>query len=177
MKKSETGTDNLNLVIQELLNPNKQDIHEHKNGKYSLRPGDKVIQSSNDYDLGVYNGDIGYVKSTGMSDGKIIVEFGSRDITYSKEASENLKLAYAITIHKSQGSEFPVIILPISNQHFIMLQRNLIYTALTRAKKLAIFVGTTAALETAVKNQTSHKRRTNLADRLVNPTHPEESHQ
>jgi len=168
MKKSDTGTENLNQVIQELLNPAKRDTHEYQNKRGKLRPGDKVIQNTNDYDLGVYNGDIGFVKSTGMSGGQIQVEFGNRDITYTPEAAENLRLAYAITIHKSQGSEFPVIIIPISGQHFIMLQRNLIYTALTRAKKLAIFVGTSSALETAVNNQTSNKRRTNLAKRLVN---------
>ena len=170
MKKSDTGTENLNNIIQELLNPRTHDMHEHKNNKGTLRPGDKVIQNSNNYDLGVYNGDIGYVQDTGISGGQLLIKFGTKEVTYSSEAAESLGLAYSITIHKAQGSEFPVVIIPITSQHHIMLQRNLIYTALTRAKKLAIFVGTTKALKTAIDTQISIKRRTNLAHRLQQPS-------
>jgi exodeoxyribonuclease V alpha subunit len=126
-----------------------------------------VIQSANNYDLGVFNGDIGIVQAAGVEGGKIIVGFpDGRVVRYEADQINDLRLAYAITIHKSQGSEFPAVIMPVSTQHWIMLQRNLVYTGLTRAKKYAVIVGSMRALGHAIRNQASHKRQTLLIQRL-----------
>ncbi|SMF33918.1 SF1B family DNA helicase RecD2 [Pseudobacteriovorax antillogorgiicola] len=167
MNRGDLGTKTLNQELQALLNP--ADDHEDQEKKVDstvFRPGDKVIQVSNNYELNVFNGDIGFVQHAGVDGGKIIVSFGDRRVSYSKEDAYDLKLAYAITIHKSQGSEFPVVIIPLAMQHFVMLQRNLIYTALTRARKFAIFVGTAQALDHAIKTQTSLNRQTQLVQRI-----------
>lgn len=162
MKRTELGTVNLNERIQSILNPKRKDVREYESKNIVLRQNDKVIQCTNNYDLGVFNGDIGLIVDASVQKGKVMVEFGRRVVTYSSEEVGQLQLAYAITIHKSQGSEFPVVIIPISTQHFVMLQKNLVYTALTRAKKLAIFVGTKKALQLAATTQVSQLRRTNL---------------
>lgn len=168
MNRGELGTQILNNELQALLNPTRPDVHEYKRGQHLLlRPGDRVIQSANNYDLGVFNGDIGYVRYTKVDGGKLIVSFGDeRLVTYEDEHVHDLRLAYAITIHKSQGSEFPVVIIPCTMAHYIMLQRNLMYTALTRARRLSIFVGSKRALAHAVDNQTSLTRQTSLVRRL-----------
>ena len=167
MNRGELGTVAINESMQELLNPKRKNVPELKRDKYALRPGDKVIQSTNNYELSVFNGDIGYVEHTGVQGGKIIVSYSGKTVTYDSENISEIKLAYGITIHKSQGSEFPVVIIPISMQHYVMLQRNLIYTALTRAKKLAIFVGTKKALAHATGNQVSLNRQTRLIERIM----------
>jgi exodeoxyribonuclease V alpha subunit len=170
MNRGDLGTQVLNLGLQELLNPDpKAHMRDHgqkqKNGE--LREGDKVIQTSNDYELQVFNGDIGFVTHTNVEGGKTKVIFGDdRLVTFDRDQDDDLRLAYGITIHKSQGSEFPVVILPMSMQHYVMLQRNLIYTGLTRAKKLAIFIGSKKALAFAVKNNVSISRQTALAHRI-----------
>ncbi len=166
MNRGELGTQQLNLELQSLLNPHDDIALESKIDHITFRPGDKVIQVNNNYELNVFNGDIGNVLHAGVSGGKVIVRFSGKNVTYSNEDAHDLKLAYAITIHKSQGSEFPVVLIPMSMQHFIMLQRNLIYTALTRAKKFAVFVGTRAALDHAIANQRSLDRQTNLIERI-----------
>lgn len=168
MNRGELGTQTLNAELQQLLNPLRPGVHEYRRGQHLLlRPGDRVIQSANNYDLGVFNGDIGYVRHTKVEGGKLIVGFGDeRLITYEDEGALDLRLAYAITIHKSQGSEFPVVIIPCTMAHYIMLQRNLMYTALTRARRLAIFVGSRRALAQAVGNQTSLTRQTDLVRKL-----------
>ena len=155
------GTVQLNQDLQGLLNPIK-DIKEE-----GFRPNDKVIQMVNNYDLGVYNGDIGFVKLVGVEKNGILVSFGKREVLYKEDQIFELQLAYAITIHKSQGSEFPVVVLPVSMQHYIMLQRNLIYTGLTRAKRVAVFVGTKKALGFAVRNENPLLRQTMLQDRVI----------
>lgn len=168
MNRGDLGTQTLNTEMQELLNPLRPGIEEYRRGQQLLlRPGDRVIQSSNNYDLGIFNGDIGYVRHTKVEGNKLIVAFGDdRLVTFDDEDALDLRLAYAITIHKSQGSEFPVVIIPCSMAHYIMLQRNLVYTALTRARRLAIFVGSRRALAHAVNNQTSLTRQTGLIGRL-----------
>ncbi|MBF0440916.1 MAG: ATP-dependent RecD-like DNA helicase [Oligoflexales bacterium] len=166
MNNGELGTNLMNEELQNLINPSVEGIHEFNRDSISFRKGDKVIQNSNNYNLNVFNGDIGIVMETGISGGKISVSFSDKFVTYSFDEVNDLKLAYSITIHKSQGSEFPVVIIPLSTSHYIMLQRNLIYTGLTRAKKLAIFVGSKKALGVAIKNQTSLKRQTKLIERL-----------
>ncbi len=170
MNRGDLGTQNFNLELQELLNPDpkahmRESDQKQKEGE--LREGDKVIQTSNNYDLQVFNGDIGFVTATNVEGGKLQVLYSDgRLVTYDRDQVDDLKLAYAITIHKSQGSEFPVIILPMSMQHYVMLQRNLIYTGLTRAKKLAIFIGSKKALAFSVRNNVSISRQTRLASRI-----------
>ena len=162
MKKTDLGTDRLNSELQELLNPSQPGERELKRQGDSLRRNDKVIQISNNYELGVFNGDIGYVVDAAVQGGKVIVSFGNKEITYTELQARDLRLAYAITIHKSQGSEFPVVVIPTSMAHHVMLQRNLFYTALTRAKKLAIFVGSKGALKKAIHTNSAHARKTRL---------------
>jgi exodeoxyribonuclease V alpha subunit len=170
MNRGDLGTISINLELQKILNPDpREHIREasQKPRDGELRNGDKVIQTANNYELQVFNGDIGFVLASNVEGNKTKVIFGEdRVVTYDREQADDLKLAYAITIHKSQGSEFPVVILPMSMQHYVMLQRNLIYTGLTRARKLAIFIGSKKALHFAVKNNISVSRQTNLARRL-----------
>jgi exodeoxyribonuclease V alpha subunit len=165
MNRGDLGTQTFNDELQRLLNP------DHGPGQGSskrvFRRGDKVIQLVNNYDLGVFNGDIGFVREAGVEGGKVLVAFpDGRMVTYGNDEVGDLRLAYAITIHKSQGSEFPAVVIPVSMQHYIMLQRNLIYTGLTRARKFAIFVGSKRALGYSVRNQVSAKRQTQLIERL-----------
>jgi len=133
-------------------------------GERIFRQGDRVIHRRNNYDLNVFNGDIGIIKDIDNRDLTCTVSFfpDNRDVFYQKEDIVELELAYAITIHKSQGSEFEIVIIPVLTQHFKMLFRNLIYTGLTRAKKYAFFVGTRRALAMAVKNQDTSQRQTAL---------------
>ncbi|MBI2603105.1 MAG: ATP-dependent RecD-like DNA helicase [Deltaproteobacteria bacterium] len=166
MNKGPLGCGKLNELFQNLLNPPKGD-GESQGNKSEFRRDDKVIQTVNNYELFVFNGDIGYVEHNNVEGGKLIVRFGKRLVTYNSEQRGDLKLAYAITIHKSQGSEFPVVVIPLSLSHFVMLERNLVYTALTRARKLAIFVGSYKAFALAVQNQRSHQRQTKLRELLV----------
>ncbi|TAK08184.1 hypothetical protein EPO44_02975 [bacterium] len=167
MNRGPLGTTVLNEELQNLLNPAMGAGSEKlETDNQVFRPGDKVIQTVNNYDLNVFNGDIGYIEHAGFDGGQLLVNFVDRKVTFTKEDAYDLKLAYAITIHKSQGSEFPVVIIPVTMQHFIMLQRNLVYTALTRARKLAILIGTPSALNQAIRTQTSLQRQTLLIQRL-----------
>ena len=166
MNRGSVGTAALNAELQAILNPPDQRHPEYKREGFVLRAGDKVIQCVNNYKLSVFNGDIGFVVATGLEGNKITVAFDGRQVTYDNSEITELSLAYAITIHKSQGSEFPVAIIPMTTQHFVMLQRNLVYTALTRARKLAIFVGSRKALAIAIKQVDSLERQTRLAERL-----------
>lgn len=173
MNRGELGTQALNEEMQALLNPDPKShlksgddrpVKAHRRG---FRVGDKVIQTTNNYNLQVFNGDIGFVQATGVDGAHIVVQFSDeRIVNYDDEQADDLRLAYAITIHKSQGSEFPVVILPMSMAHYVMLQRNLIYTGLTRARKLAVFVGAKKALAHSIKNNISLHRQTWLKERL-----------
>jgi exodeoxyribonuclease V alpha subunit len=175
MNRGELGTQVLNEELQALLNPPRPaatlggaPARDWKRGNVTLRKGDKVIQVVNNYDLGVFNGDIGFVKETHVEGGRVHVAFGDdRVVAYEDEDAMDLRLAYAITIHKSQGSEFPAVIIPSSMAHYVMLQRNLVYTALTRARKLALFIGAKKALAFAVGNATGTVRQTSLVDKLT----------
>jgi exodeoxyribonuclease V alpha subunit len=138
-------------------------------GEKVLRVGDRVIQTRNNYDLGVFNGDIGQVVSVDTEEMACAVRFSGPDqrmVEFSREDLSELQLAYAITIHKSQGSEFGAVIIPVVSQHFNMLFRNLIYTGLTRAKKLTIFVGSRKAFAMAVRQIDNRKRQTALMELL-----------
>jgi exodeoxyribonuclease V alpha subunit len=130
------------------------------------RPHDKVMQIRNNYDKEVFNGDIGVVESVNLEDRELLVRFDDREIVYDATDLDELVLAYATTIHKSQGSEYPIVVMPILMTHYVMLQRNLVYTGVTRAKKVLVIVGTKKALAMAVRNVTVSKRNTMLAERL-----------
>ncbi len=160
------GTRNLNLQVQATSNPASNNKPVLIMGELLFRLGDRVIQRRNNYDLEVFNGDIGKISAVDNQEITLEVTYktgtGSRSVHYKKQDITDLDLAYAITIHKSQGSEFDVVIIPLVMQHFTMLYRNLIYTALTRAKKMAIFVGTRKALGIAVKNIDNRSRKTML---------------
>lgn len=160
------GTRNLNLLVQNTFNPHTGNKASLQFGERVFRLGDRVIQRRNNYDLEVFNGDIGSISSINNQSMTLEVTYPSgpnaRQVHYEKQDIIDLDLAYAITIHKSQGSEFDVVIIPVVMQHFNMLYQNLIYTALTRAKKMAIFIGTRKALGIAVKNIDNRSRKTML---------------
>lgn len=168
MTRGTLGTRNLNLLIQQNANPPSIEKPEIKIGDRAFRLGDRVIQKRNNYDLQVFNGDIGYIIEIDSENNLMEVEYKSADeersVVYQKDQLIELDLAYAITIHKSQGSEFDVVIIPVVTQHYNMLYRNLIYTGLTRAKKMAMFVGTRKALGLAVRNIDNRKRQTYLKE-------------
>jgi len=168
MIKGPLGTGSLNLLIQGSLNPPTPFKEEINHLGRIFREGDRVIQRKNNYDLNVFNGDIGFIKKVTSQALQVTYGEGLRGtvVDYSRENFDELDLAYSITIHKSQGSEFPVVIIPITTSHFTMLFKNLIYTGLTRAKKLAIFVGSRKALAMAIKNDGKQGRQTALAQLL-----------
>lgn len=158
------GTQNLNIVLQELLNPTGA---SYTTKGYELRKGDKVIQTVNNYDLSVFNGETGTVKEIDYRvDHALMVEFPNQRIWYDAEQVEELELAYAITTHKSQGSEFNTVIIPVHETVLFNINRNLLYTAITRAKRRVILVGTESALEIGLRKQGSMKRHSNLVVRL-----------
>ena len=128
--------------------------------------GDKVIQTSNNYDKEVFNGDIGRIRSLDIEERQAIVRFGKREIVYEFGELDELELAYAITIHKSQGSEFPVVLIPLAMQQYLLLQRNLLYTGVTRGKRMVVLVGQKRALGMAVRNESTRHRHGGLLERL-----------
>jgi len=164
MTRGSLGTANLNKVIQAVANPPVNGKSQLKVGERIFREGDRVIHRRNNYDLNVFNGDIGKIMNIDNEALTCIVSFypDNREVQYKKEDIMELDLAYAITIHKSQGSEFKAVIIPVLTQHFKMLYRNLIYTGLTRAKDLAVFVGTRKALSMAIRQQNTSQRQTAL---------------
>jgi exodeoxyribonuclease V alpha subunit len=168
MTRGSLGTLNLNRMIQESANPPGKGKSQLLVGEKTLRVGDRVIHRKNNYELGVFNGDIGVIRTIDNEELTCRVSFSpdGREILYQRDHIQELDLAYAITIHKSQGSEFDAVIMPVLTQHFKMLFRNLIYTGLTRARKLAVLVGTRRALAMAVRNQDTSHRQTSLQELL-----------
>ncbi|WP_319547731.1 AAA family ATPase [Desulfogranum marinum] len=168
MIRGSLGTGNLNLVLQKTINPPTENKAELTVGERIFRVGDRVIHRRNNYDLNVFNGDIGKIESVDNTNLKLSVVFypDSRVVEYNREQITELDLAYAITIHKSQGSEFDAVIIPVLTQHFKMLFRNLLYTGVTRGKELVVLVGTRKALAMAVKNQDTSLRQTALCHLL-----------
>ncbi|MEM9284019.1 MAG: ATP-dependent RecD-like DNA helicase [Verrucomicrobiota bacterium] len=166
MNRQSLGTSELNHVLQETLNPPAELKLEIERFGVVFRQGDKVIQTRNNYEKEVFNGDIGHIVEITTEPSTITVSFDHRSVTYEPGELDELQLAYAITIHKSQGSEFPAVIIPLSTQHFMLLQRNLLYTGVTRGRKLVVLVGERKALEMAIRNERSARRYTGLADRL-----------
>lgn len=171
MRRTVTGVENLNHLLQERLNPYRPNRPEVRVGGVAYRVGDKVMQIRNNYNKMVFNGDIGRVTKVDVEDRQLHVLFpepgGNRGVVYESEDLDELVLSYAVSVHKSQGSEYPVVVIPVTTQHFMMLQRNLLYTAITRAKRLVVLVGTWKALAIAVHNNKIEERRTSLAERLA----------
>jgi exodeoxyribonuclease V alpha subunit len=168
MTRGSLGTVNLNKMLQEAANPPQKGKSQLQVGERIFRVGDRVIHRRNNYDLGVFNGDIGVIQVIDNEELTCAVSFfpDQRIVEYERDDIPELDLSYAITIHKSQGSEFGAVIIPVLTQHFKMLFRNLIYTGLTRARKLAVLVGTRKALAMAVKNQDTSQRQTYLKELL-----------
>lgn len=158
------GVENLNLMLQEQLNP-KKNQDELKYSSQTFRVGDKVMHIRNNYQKNVFNGDIGFIQD--IHNEKLTVDYFDHIVTYEKNELNELTLAYASSVHKSQGSEYKVVIIPLSTSHYIMLQRNLLYTAITRAKQKVIIIGSKKALMTAIQSNRTQKRYTLLAERLA----------
>lgn len=164
MYKNPCGVDNLNQLIQERFNPPAEGKAELKGKNVVFRVGDKVMQKHNDYEKGVFNGDMGEIFA--IQKDMVYVRYPEQDVKYEGQEVDEITLAYAITVHKSQGSEYHTVIMVLVNSHAIMLQRNLFYTAVTRAKRKVILVGTKRAVQTAVQNQRTSRRFTLLIPRL-----------
>ena len=154
----------LNVELQSRLNPDSQARVERFGTTYAR--GDKVLQTVNDYQKEVFNGDIGRITAVDLEEQTITVDFEGRAVPYEFNELDELSLAYAITVHKSQGSEFPVVVMPLTTQHYMLLQRNLLYTGVTRGKRLVVLVAEPRALAIAVRRHESVQRRSRLADRL-----------
>ncbi len=166
MSRGIIGTRNLNIELQKALNPPTEKSIQRFGWHYSA--GDKVMQIQNNYDKDVYNGDIGIIQCINQEESEITILFDNKEIVYEFGELDEIVLAYATTIHKSQGSEYPVVVVPIMMQHYTMLQRNLIYTAITRGKKLVIIVGQKKALAIAIKQKKDQRRWSTLKDKLQN---------
>ncbi len=165
MHKGTVGAGNLNLELQRRLNPCQEGVTR---GNRAFRTGDKVMQIKNNYDKEVFNGDIGRIARVDPEMREIDISFDGRNVPYDFTDLDEIVLAYAVSVHKSQGSEYPAVIIPILTQHYMLLQRNLIYTAVTRGKKLVIVIGTKKALAIGVRNDKTRKRYTFLEQRLRN---------
>jgi len=170
MHRGEAGVAALNTRLQDALNPQWGDLGELKVGERVLREGDRVMQTVNDYARDVFNGDVGRVLAVNTAEKRLSVDFDGNVVSYEAFEVEELALAYALTIHKAQGSEFPAVVLPVLNSHHIMLQRNLLYTAITRARRLVVLVGDPKAIAVAVRNDKVLRRYTTLAIRLIRST-------
>lgn len=163
MQRSETGAAHLNTVLQSVLNKNTLHL---KRGATEYRLYDKVMQIRNNYDKEVFNGDVGFISAVDLEERTLKVTFDEREIEYEALELDELVLAYATTIHKAQGSEYPIVVMPLTFSHYVMLQRNLIYTGITRAKKVVVLVGNRNAIYVAVKNNEVKNRNTKLAEWL-----------
>jgi exodeoxyribonuclease V alpha subunit len=166
MHRGNLGIKELNIRLQEALNPRSEFRAEHQLYGNLFRVGDKVIQTSNNYDKEVFNGDIGRIQSLDKVEKQLLIRFGKRDLVYEFSELDELELAYAITIHKSQGSEFPVVVIPLAMQQYLLLQRNLLYTGVTRGKRMVVLIGQKKALGTAVRNESTRNRHGGLLYRL-----------
>lgn len=164
MQRGTVGAANLNQVLQEAMNPQGPAL---RRGGVCYRVRDKVMQIRNDYDKEVFNGDIGTIRRVDLEDREVTVDFDGREVAYDVTELDELALAYATTIHKAQGSEYPIVVMPFSMSHFVMLQRNLLYTGVTRAKKILVLIGEKKAVFYAVRNGRMAERNTRLAERIL----------
>jgi exodeoxyribonuclease V alpha subunit len=165
MQKGETGAQNMNQILQEALNPSEVSVSY---GGRTFKLNDKVMQIKNNYDKGVFNGDIGRIAKIDQEDKTVTIRFDDTDVDYDITEMDEVVPAYATTVHKSQGSEFKVVVAPFSMQHYVMLQRNLLYTCVTRAKNIFVLIGSKKAIGIAVSNNRIQRRNTMLAKRLKN---------
>lgn len=168
MTRGIIGTRNLNVELQQVLNPPSEQSVQKFGWAYNV--GDKVMQIENNYDKDVYNGDIGFIRSINLQDNELTIAFDNKEVLYDFNELDEIVLAYATTIHKSQGSEYPAVVIPLMMQHYTMLKKNLIYTAITRGKKLVILVGQKKALAIAIKHKGQQRRYSTLLKRLINQT-------
>lgn len=166
MHRGELGTSALNRALQARLNPGTPGATELVRGERVFRRGDKVMQLKNDYDKSVFNGDIGVIVGIDGDDTSLSVDFDGRFAVYERAELDQLQHAYAVSIHKAQGSEYPVVVMPLATQHYMMLQRSLLYTGVTRGKRLVVIVGAPRAVAMAVRNADAKKRYTWLAERV-----------
>jgi exodeoxyribonuclease V alpha subunit len=162
MNRGRVGANNLNVVLHEKLTPPQTGKAELVRGSRILRVGDRVIQRVNNYKLEVFNGDLGTIEYIDLVDQLVAVRFTDRLVTYDYADILELSHGFAITVHKSQGSEYPVVVIPLHMQHYLMLSRNLLYTALTRAKQLVVMIGTKRAIGAAMHNLEAVRRYTGL---------------
>lgn len=169
MKKGKAGVEELNEALREVLNPSGPGKHEIRAQGAVFREGDKVMQIVNDYNKEVYNGDWGRIEAVDLEEGEVVVDFDGANcgsVRYDSSELDELTLAYATSVHKSQGSEYPVVVMPVVTQHFIMLRRNLLYTAITRAKRLVVLIGSKRAVAIAVNQGRGDRRLTALVKKL-----------
>ncbi len=163
MTRGVLGTRNLNASLQKALNPSAKQIIRYG---ITFRSGDKVIQTVNDYEKEVWNGDIGRIARLDDEEREAVLEFDGRSVVYGYDEFDELQHAYAVTIHKAQGSEYPCVVIPVHTQHYMMLHRAIVYTGVTRGRKLVVLVGAAKALSMAVKRIDSRRRITTLRERL-----------
>ncbi len=164
MHKGTIGVTNLNIELQKKLNPGPSGITR---GTWNFKQGDKVMQVVNNYEKDVFNGDIGWISRIDSEEREVVIDFDGRAVPYDYSDLDEVVLAYAVSVHKSQGSEYPVVILPVVTQHYLLLQRNLIYTGITRAKKRMVLIGTKKAVAMAIRNDKPQRRYTLLSERLA----------
>jgi exodeoxyribonuclease V alpha subunit len=164
MHKGEVGTIALNRLLQERLNAQGRELVR---GQRTYRVGDRILQLRNNYDKEVFNGDLGRILAFDSEDETLVAEFDGREVEYGFDELDEIGLAYAISVHKSQGSEYPAVVMPVVSQHYMLLQRNLIYTGLTRARKLAVLMGSRRAMHMGLGNERGRQRHTSLAVRLA----------
>jgi exodeoxyribonuclease V alpha subunit len=166
MNRGSLGTTQMNRLLQERLNPKRNGDPSVEKFGWEFRVRDKVIQTRNNYDKEVFNGDIGEILKIDDFEREVVISFDGREVVYDFNELDEVSLAYAITIHKSQGSEFPVVVMPLAMQQYLLLQRNLVYTGITRGRRLVVLVGQKKALQTAVRNVSAVRRYTALEKRL-----------
>jgi exodeoxyribonuclease V alpha subunit len=162
MHKGRAGTIQLNQLLQKALNPKSEKTHQGK----GFRVDDKVMHLKNNYQKDVFNGDIGTVCALDTEKSELWVNYDGREVPYGFDELDELALAYAISVHKSQGSEYPAVIVPLLTEHFVLLQRNLLYTAMTRGRRLVVLVGNRKAIDIALKNDKPAQRLSGLSGRL-----------
>jgi exodeoxyribonuclease V alpha subunit len=165
MNRGAVGARSLNLELQKALNPPAA-VRLERFG-WTFGPGDKVMQVENDYDKEVYNGDVGFIRSIDVESSEVVIDFDGRKVIYDGAELDRIVLAYATTVHKAQGSEYPAVVMPVTTQHYPMLQRNLLYTGITRGKRLVVIVGQRKALAIAVKNVSARRRWSKLGEWLA----------
>jgi exodeoxyribonuclease V alpha subunit len=167
MNRGSLGIRELNVRLQNELNAPRPDEPSVEKFGWQFRPRDKVIQTENNYEKEVFNGDIGQIVKIDPVEREVTIRFDQREVVYDFGELDEVSLAYAITIHKSQGSEFPAVVTPLATQQYLLLQRNLVYTGITRGKKLVVLIGQKKALAIAVKNNRTENRFSGLLARLI----------